>query len=88
MKKPRYAATTGTIISAKDVAFIDNAAVCIFIKSAIISPPKNKAINPAKDQSDPFINVYLEKDGTFISIQGNISLEEVYSIIDSLVVDN
>lgn len=41
-----------------------------------------------KDQSDPFINVYLEKDGTFISIQGNISLEEVYSIIDSLVVDN
>jgi len=33
-------------------------------------------------------NVYMEKDGTFISIQGSISLEEVYSIIDSLVVDN
>lgn len=41
-----------------------------------------------KDQSDSFINVYMEKDGTFISIQGSISLEEVYSIIDSLVVDN
>lgn len=39
------------------------------------------------DQSDSFINVYLEKNGTFISIQGSISLEEVYSIIDSLVVD-
>lgn len=41
-----------------------------------------------KDKSSPFINVYLEKGGTFISIQGDLSIEQIYTIIDSLVVDN
>ena len=33
------------------------------------------------------IAVYFEKDGTFITITGNLSIEEVHSIIDSFVID-
>lgn len=40
------------------------------------------------DRISPRIIVYMEKNGTYIAINGTLSLEEIYSIIDSFVVDN
>ena len=40
-----------------------------------------------RDQASPLIVVYMEKNGTYIAITGQLSLEEIHSIIDSLVVD-
>jgi len=37
-----------------------------------------------QEQSGPNIIVYLEKNGTYISIHGDLSLDQVYSIIDNL----
>ncbi|MBQ3185419.1 MAG: DUF4367 domain-containing protein, partial [Firmicutes bacterium] len=40
-----------------------------------------------RDQTSPLIVVYMEKNGTYIAITGQLSMEEIHSIIDSLVVD-
>ena len=40
------------------------------------------------DRISPRIIVYMEKNGTFIAISGPLSLEEIYSIIDSFIVDS
>ncbi len=41
-----------------------------------------------RDQTSPLIVVYMEKNGTYIAITGQISMEEIHLIIDSLVVDD
>ena len=41
-----------------------------------------------RDQTSPLIIVYMEKNGTFIAITGQLSMEEIHLIIDSLVVDD
>jgi hypothetical protein len=41
-----------------------------------------------RDQTSPLIVVYMEKNGTYIAITGQLSMEEIHSIIDSLVVDD
>ena len=40
-----------------------------------------------RDQTSPLIVVYMEKNGTYIAITGQLSMEQIHSIIDSLVVD-
>ena len=40
-----------------------------------------------RDRTSPLIVVYMEKNGTYIAITGQLSMEEIHSIIDSLVVD-
>lgn len=40
-----------------------------------------------REQTSPLIVVYMEKNGTYIAITGQLSMEEIHSIIDSLVVD-
>ena len=39
------------------------------------------------DRISPRIIVYMEKNGTYIAMTGQLSMEEIHSIIDSLVVD-
>lgn len=39
------------------------------------------------DRNSPRIIVYMEKNGTYIAINGPLTLEEIHSIIDSFVVD-
>ena len=39
------------------------------------------------DQNSPRIIVYMEKNGTYIAMTGQLSMEEIHSIIESLVVD-
>ena len=39
------------------------------------------------DQTSSRIIVYMEKNGTYIAINGSLSIEEIHSIIDSFVVD-
>ena len=41
-----------------------------------------------RDQTSPLIVVYMEKNGTYIAITGQLSMEEIHLIIDSLVVDD
>ena len=41
-----------------------------------------------RDRTSPLIVVYMEKNGTYIAITGQLSMEEIHSIIDSLVVDD
>ena len=41
-----------------------------------------------REQTSPLIVVYMEKNGTYIAITGQISMEEIHLIIDSLVVDD
>ena len=41
-----------------------------------------------RDQTSPLIVVYMEKNGTYIAITGQLSMEESHLIIDSLVVDD
>ena len=41
-----------------------------------------------RDQTSPLIVVYMEKNGTYIAITGQLSMEEIHSIIDSLVADD
>ena len=41
-----------------------------------------------RDRTSPLIVVYMEKNGTYIAITGQISMEEIHLIIDSLVVDD
>ena len=41
-----------------------------------------------REQTSPLIVVYMEKNGTYIAITGQLSMEEIHSIIDSLVVDD
>ena len=41
-----------------------------------------------RDQASPRIIVYMEKNGTFISITGQLSMDQIHQIIDSLVIDN
>ena len=41
-----------------------------------------------REQTSPLIVVYMEKNGTYITITGQISMEEIHLIIDSLVVDD
>ena len=38
-------------------------------------------------RASPLIVVYMEKNGTYIAMTGQLSMEEIHSIIDSLVVD-
>ena len=40
------------------------------------------------DQTSPRIIVYLEKNGTYIAINGSLSMDEIHYIIDSFVVDS
>ena len=40
-----------------------------------------------RDQTSPLIVVYMEKNGTYIAITGQLSMEQIHSSIDSLVVD-
>ena len=40
------------------------------------------------DRISPRIIVYMEKNATYIAINGPLSLEEIYSIIDSFIVDS
>lgn len=40
------------------------------------------------DQTSPRIILYMEKNGTYIAINGSLSIEEIHSIIDSFVVDS
>lgn len=40
------------------------------------------------NQNSPRIIVYMEKNGTYIAINGPLSLEEIYSILDSFIVDS
>ena len=40
-----------------------------------------------REQTSPLIVVYMEKNGTYIAITGQLSMEQIHSIIDSLVVD-
>ena len=41
-----------------------------------------------RDRTSPLIVVYMEKNGTYIAITGQLSMEEIHLIIDSLVVDD
>ena len=41
-----------------------------------------------REQTSPLIVVYMEKNGTYIAITGQLSMEEIHSIIDSLVADD
>ena len=41
-----------------------------------------------REQTSPLIVVYMEKNGTYIAITGQLSMEEIHLIIDSLVVDD
>ena len=41
-----------------------------------------------RDQTSPLIVIYMEKNGTYIAITGQLSMEEIHLIIDSLVVDD
>ena len=41
-----------------------------------------------RDQTSSLIVVYMEKNGTYIAITGQLSMEEIHLIIDSLVVDD
>ncbi|MBO5513915.1 MAG: hypothetical protein J5961_04935 [Mogibacterium sp.] len=41
-----------------------------------------------REQTSPLIVVYMEKNGTYIAITGQLSMEQIHSIIDSLVVDD
>ena len=41
-----------------------------------------------RDQTSPLIVVYMEKNGTYIAITGQLSMEEIHLIIASLVVDD
>ena len=40
-----------------------------------------------RDQASPRIVIYMEKNGTFISITGQLSMDQIHQIIDSLVID-
>ena len=40
-----------------------------------------------RDQTSPLIIVYMDNNGTYISITGQLSMDQIHSIIDSLVVD-
>lgn len=40
-----------------------------------------------RDQASPRIVVYMEKNGTFISITGQLSMDQIHRIIDSFVID-
>ena len=40
-----------------------------------------------RDQSSPRTMVYMEKNGTYIAITGELSMDQIHSIIDSLVID-
>lgn len=67
----------------KTVIYADNDG---YDESTIIY--KEYELKVFKDKSSSFINVYLEKGGTFISIQGDLSIEQIYTIIDGLIVDD
>ena len=41
-----------------------------------------------RDQTSPRIIVYMEKEGTFIAINGQLSIDQIHSIIDSFVIDD
>ena len=41
-----------------------------------------------RDRTSPLIVVYMEKNGTYIAITGQLSMEEIHLIIASLVVDD
>lgn len=41
-----------------------------------------------RDQASPRIIVYMEKNGTFISITGQLSMDQIHQIIDSFVIDD
>lgn len=41
-----------------------------------------------RDQASPRIIVYMEKNGTFIAINGQLSMDQIHQIIDSLVIDD
>lgn len=41
-----------------------------------------------REQASPHIIVYMEKNGTFISITGQLSIDQIHRIIDSLVIDD
>ena len=40
-----------------------------------------------KDLNSPLLVVYMEKDNTYISISGHLTLEQIHSIIDSFTID-
>ena len=41
-----------------------------------------------RDQTSPRIIVYMEKEGTFIAINGHLSMDKIHRIIDSFVIDD
>ena len=41
-----------------------------------------------RDQTSPRIIVYMEKEGTFIAINGHLSMDQIHRIIDSFVIDD
>lgn len=41
-----------------------------------------------QDQTSPRIIVYMEKEGTFIAINGQLSMDQIHRIIDSFVIDD
>lgn len=41
-----------------------------------------------RDQTSPRIIVYMEKEGTFIAINGQLSMDQIHRIIDSFVIDD
>ena len=40
-----------------------------------------------RDQNSPRMIVYMEKNGTYIAITGELSMDQIHSIIDSLTID-
>lgn len=40
-----------------------------------------------RDQNSPRMIVYMEKNGTYIAITGELSMDQIHSVIDSLTID-
>lgn len=70
-------------LSAQDVHYVDNEG---YEESSEIYGEYELRI--FKDLFSPTVIVYLEKNGTYISINGDLTLKEMHNIIDSLVVDS